>query len=107
MTRVALRPVAEADLVERTRYYREMGGGDVAARFFDAAISALTAIEEMPGIGTPQIGELIGVPGVRRVGVEGFPCGWYYFARSEQIDVVRLLADRQHLAALLDEDESG
>ncbi|MBA2271286.1 MAG: type II toxin-antitoxin system RelE/ParE family toxin [Chthoniobacterales bacterium] len=105
MTRVALRPLAGADLVERTRYYRDVGGDDVAARFFDAAVSALTAIEKMPGIGTPQIAELIGVPGVRRVGVEGFPCGWYYFERSEQIDVVRLLADRQHLAAILDEDD--
>jgi len=35
--------------------------------------------------------------------VTAFPCGWYYFARPDHLDVVRLLADTQELAAALDE----
>lgn len=107
MKPVALRPLAEADLVQRSRYYGTEGGDDVVARFFDAAIDALTSIGEMPGVGSPAIGHLTGVPGLRRIGVEGFPCGWYYFERSDEIDVVRLLADRQNITALLGESESG
>ncbi len=41
MTRSTLRPQAEVDLVERTHYYRDEGGSDLAARFFDTAMTAL------------------------------------------------------------------
>lgn len=102
-----LRPLAEADLVERARHYLGAGGSELGTRFFDAAIAALRSIEEAPGIGSPRIGELIGVPEVRRVGVHGFPCGWLYVERPQVLDVVRLLADRQEVAVLLglDADE--
>jgi toxin ParE1/3/4 len=88
-----LRPRAEADLVERSRYYAAEAGHDVAERFFDAAISALRAVERMPGTGTPRVGELCDIPGLRMRRVEGFPCGWYYFVHRDHLDVVRLLAD--------------
>ncbi|MGK2948180.1 MAG: type II toxin-antitoxin system RelE/ParE family toxin [Acidimicrobiales bacterium] len=104
MKPAALRPLAEADLVERTRHYRGAGGSELGTRFFDGAIAALRAIEGTPGIGSPRIGELIGVPEVRRIGVDGFPCGWLYIERPHVLDVVRLLADRQDVAVLLDMD---
>lgn len=99
-----LRPLAEEDLIEQTQHCRRAGGTDVAARFFDAAIGALRSIEAAPGIGSPRIGELIGVPEVRRVGVTGFRCGWLYLERADALDVVRLLADRQDVAVLLEMD---
>lgn len=99
-----LRPLAETDLVERTRHYRGAGGSELGTRFFDAAIAALRSIEEAPGIGSPKIGELIGVPEVRRMAVHGFPCGWLYIERPHILDVVRLLADRQEVAVLLEMD---
>ena len=49
MTPAWLRPHAEADLVERSRYYTAEAGDEVAEQFFDAAIAALRAIERMPG----------------------------------------------------------
>jgi toxin ParE1/3/4 len=101
----ALRPLAEDDLVERTRYYRRAGGSELAERFFDAAIAALRLVEESPGVGSPRVGELIGLPGLRRIGVEGFPFGWLYLERPELLDVLRLVADRQDLAAALGEPE--
>lgn len=96
-----LRPLAEDDLVSRTHHYREAGGADLAGRFFDAAIAALRSIEEMPAMGSPTIGELIGIDGLHRIGIRGFPCGWIYLERSEGLDVVRMLADRQDLEFLL------
>jgi toxin ParE1/3/4 len=104
MTPAWLRPAAEADLVERTRYYALQAGNDVAARFFDSAIAALHALERMPGTGSPRIGELCGIPGLRVRRVEGFPCGWFYFDRVDHVDVVRLLADAQDIAAILEAD---
>ena len=75
------RPLAEQDLVERTRYYATAEGADLAERFFTAAVEAVRSVEDMPGIGSPLVGERIGIPELRRVGVEGFPCGWFYVER--------------------------
>lgn len=95
------RPLAEQDLVERTRYYADAEGADLGARFFTAAVDAVRSVEVMPGIGSLLIGERVGIPELRRVGVEGFPCGWFYFERSDHLDVVRLLADKQDVDDLL------
>jgi toxin ParE1/3/4 len=104
VTSTHLRPRAEADLVERTRYYRREGG-ELGRRFFDAAVAALDAIARMPGAGTPRVGELCEIPGLRYRRVAGFPCGWFYFIADDGVDVVRLLADAQNLPAILADTE--
>lgn len=105
MTATRLRPLAEADLVERTRHYRSEGGDQLGERFFGAAIKALDAIGRMPGAGSPRMGELCGVPGLRFRSVTDFPCGWFYFIADDHIDVVRLLAEAQDLPAVLGDTE--
>ncbi|MDC3402376.1 type II toxin-antitoxin system RelE/ParE family toxin [bacterium] len=101
MTRPILRPQAEVDLVERSRYYRDEGGSDLGERLFDAAITALDAIGRMPGAGSPRVGEVCGIDGLRVRRIANFPCGWFYFAGGDRIDVVRLLADAQDIAAVI------
>lgn len=101
MTIARLRPLAETDLVERTRYYRTEGGTELGSRFFDAAVASLRAIDKMPGAGSPRPGELCDIPGLRVRRIEGFPVGWFYFVRSDHADVVRLLADAQNLPVIL------
>lgn len=105
MTTTRLRPLAEADLVERTRFYGRAGGDELGGRFFDAAIAALHAIGRMPGAGSPRIGELCGVPGLRFRRVIGSPSGWYYFIAAAHVDVVRLLADAQDLSSIFADNE--
>jgi toxin ParE1/3/4 len=101
VTVALLRPLAEADLVERTHYYRREGGDSLGERFFDAAVAAVDAITLMPGAGSPRAGELCGIPGLRVRRVAGFPCGWFYFVADNHVDIVRLLADAQDLPAIL------
>ena len=86
MTRPILRPQAEDDL---------------GARFFNTAIGALAAIGRMPGAGSPQVGDVCGIDGLRVRRMLGFPCGWFYFVHGGRVDVVRLLADAQEIAAVL------
>jgi toxin ParE1/3/4 len=105
VTATHLRPRAELDLVERTRYYRREGGDELGRRFFDAAVAALDAIGRMPGAGTPRVSEVVDVPGLRYRRVAGFPCGWFYFVADDGVDVVRLLADAQNLPAILADTE--
>lgn len=101
MTTAILRPLAEADLIARTRFYRAEGGDLLGERFFDAAVVALAALARMPGAGSPNIGEICGVPGLRVRRVVRFPCGWFYFIADDHVDVVRLLADAQDLPTIL------
>jgi toxin ParE1/3/4 len=101
VTTARLRPQAETDLVERTRYYRAEGGDELGSRFFDAAIASLGRIEKMPGAGSPRVGELCDIPGLRVRRILGFSVGWFYFAHRDHVDVVRLLADAQDLPAYL------
>jgi toxin ParE1/3/4 len=105
VTIVRLRPLAEIDLVERTRYYRHEGGDELGARFFDTAIAALRAIERMPGAGSPLVGELCDIPSLRVRRIPGFPCGWFYFVGSDHVDAVRLLAHAQDLPSIVAEIE--
>jgi toxin ParE1/3/4 len=105
VTTTRLRPLAEADLVERTRYYRREGGDDPGRCFFDSAVATLTAIGRIPCAGSPRLGELCGIPGLRFRRIAGFPCGWFYFVATDHVDVVRLLAEAQDLAAILADTE--
>lgn len=59
----------------------------------------------MPGTGSPRLGELCDVPGLGVRRVEGFGCRWFYFVGVDRLDVVRLLADAQDLAAILSQLE--
>ncbi|MDA3038989.1 MAG: type II toxin-antitoxin system RelE/ParE family toxin [Actinomycetota bacterium] len=101
MTSARLRPLAQSDLIERTRYYRSNAGDETGERFFDAAVSTLETIESMPGVGSLLLGELSDIPGLRSYRIAGFPCGWFYFERDEYVDVIRLLSYAQDLPALL------
>jgi toxin ParE1/3/4 len=88
-----LRPQAETDLVTAARHYAKEGG---------AALKALEPVERMPAIGSPRLGQLCDIPGLRAWRVEGFPMQWFYFEASDHLDVVRLLGDRQDIAGILE-----
>ena len=64
-------------------------------------MTALNAIGRMPGAGSPRVGELCGIDGLRVRRIPYFPCGWFYFTSGDRVDVVRLLADAQDTAAVL------
>lgn len=71
---------------------------------FDAALGALETIQNEPGIGSPRIGQLCDIPGLRSWRVSGFPAQWFYFETDSHLDVVRLLGDRQDIAAILTDE---
>ena len=96
-----LRPLAEDDLVDAAHHYAQAGGVALAERMFDAALAALKPIQRMPAMGTPRLGLLCEVPGLRSRRVRDFPMQWLYFEAEHHLDVVRLLGDRQDIAAIL------
>ena len=97
--------MAEQDLVEATRHCAREGGAALAERMFDAALAALKPIQRMPAMGSPRLGQLCEIPGLRSWRVTGFPMQWFYFDAEDHLDVVRLLGDRQDIAAVLGADD--
>ena len=97
--------MAEQDLVEATRHYAHAGGAALAERMFDADLAALKPIQRMPAMGSPRLGQLCEIPGLRSWRVTGFPMQWFYFDAEDHLDVVRLLSDRQDIAAVLGADD--
>ena len=106
MKPAVLRPAAERDLIDVTRWYSGQGGLALGAKAFDAAHAALQPIARMPALGSPILGNEYGLPGLRQWRVGGFPMSWYYFERDGHLDVVRLLGDRQDAGAILADDAS-
>ena len=74
-------------------------------RMFDAAIAALEPIERMPSMGSPRLGQMCDIPGLRSWRVAGFPMQWLYFEAPDHLDVVRFVAglvgQRQDILAIL------
>ena len=104
MKPAVLRPQALRDQQGEVRYYRKEGGTRVAVKVAKATTAALDQIELDPGIGSPTLGKLIGIPGLRTWRVSKFPLLWCYFELVEHQDVVRLLGERQDIAAILGDE---
>lgn len=104
MKPAVLRPQALRDQQGEIRYYRKEGGSRVAVKMANATNAALDQIELDPGIGSPTLGKLLGIPGLQTWRVAKFPLLWCYFERGDHLDVVRLLGERQNLAAILGDE---
>jgi toxin ParE1/3/4 len=99
--RAVLRPQANRDQRVEVRSYRQEAGAKVAVSLVTAANAALDQIELDPGMGSPVLGTTLAIQGLRTWRVSKFPLVWVYFERHDHLDVVRLLGERQDVAALL------
>lgn len=106
MKPAVLRPQPLRDQQGEVRCHRQQGGTRVAVKLAHATHAALKQIERDPGIGSPTLGKLLGVPGLRTWRVAKFLLLWCCFERANQLDVVRLLGERLNMAAILG-DEFG
>ena len=102
-----LRPQALRDRLVEVRYYRKEAGTKVAVRLVKPTNTALDQIELDPRIGSPVLGKILGIPGLRTLRVSKFPLLWFYFERDDHLDVVRMLGERQDVAAILGGESAG
>jgi toxin ParE1/3/4 len=97
-------PQALRDQQGEVRYYRKEGGSRLALKLAKATNAALDQIELDPGNGSPALGERVGIPRLRTWRAAKFPLLWCYFECDDHLDVVRLLGDRQDIAAILGDE---
>ena len=90
-----LRPEAREDRRAEVRYYRQEAGAAVAEKLLEAMAQALEELSRNPSIGSPTLGQLLGIEALRTWRLHGFPLTFWYFERAEHIDVVRLVGQRQ------------
>jgi len=101
-----LRPQALRDQQGEVRYYRKEDGTRLSVKVAKATNEALDQVELKPGMGSPRLGKLLGIPGLRIWRVGKFPLLWCYFERGDHLDVVRLLGECQDIITILG-DEFG
>ena len=101
MKPAVLRPQALRDQQGEVRYYRKEGGTRLALKVAKAMNEALDQVELEPGMGSPRLGKVLGIPGLRTWRVGKYPLLWCYFERGDHLDVVRLLGERQDIIAIL------
>ena len=104
MKPAVLRPQALRDQQGEVRYYRGEGGTRLAMKVAKATNEALDQVELEPGMGSPTLGKLLGIPGLRTWRVAKFPLLWCYLEHGDHLDVVRLLGERQDVAAILGDE---
>ncbi|MBC7484743.1 MAG: type II toxin-antitoxin system RelE/ParE family toxin [Rhizobacter sp.] len=104
MKPAVLRPQALRDQQGEARYYRKEGGTRVAVKVAKATNASLDQIELDPGIGSPTLGKRLAVSGLRTWRVAKLPLLWCYFEHEDHLDVVRLLGERQDIAAILGDE---
>lgn len=106
MKPAALRPQAKHDRQDEVRYYRIKASQQVAKDLVAASRVALEQLQQNPGIGSPRIGQILDIPGLRSWRVPGFPLILFYFEREDCLDVVRLLGERQDILSILESSGS-
>jgi len=99
--RTILLPQARADLRAEILYYRKHASKPIANQLAVSADNALQHLQQNPGMGSPRIGQLLDIHGLRSWRVSGFPLIWFYFERENCLDVVRLLGERQDVLSIL------
>ena len=79
MKRCVLRPLARQDRRNEVRYYRDEAGAGVATMLVAALKKALQTLQQQPAIGSPVLGQQLGIPHMRTWLVDGFPLAFWYF----------------------------
>ncbi len=98
---VVRRAQASADITAAVTHYLGEADANLADRFIDEVESAIGAIAEAPGTGSPRFGDMLQLPGLRSRRVAGFPFLIFYVEADRRIEVWRVLHERRDLAGTL------
>ena len=95
------RAKAREDIHLAVEHYADEAGADVVFSFIDALEQAYTFIGEMPAAGSPRRSHELNLPGLRAIGLKGFPWLVFYLEFETHVDVWRVLHARRDMPAWL------
>jgi toxin ParE1/3/4 len=99
-----LRPKARQDLRHELAYCRGEGSKRVAQQLRAEAEKSLGLLMQNPGLGSPTLGNALEMEILRTWRLSGFPLLWLYIEHPGYLDVVRLLGQRQEVAAIFGDE---
>jgi len=103
---VVPRAKARTDAELAVEYYLDEAGADVAFSFIEALEHAYTFIGQMPAAGSPRWSHELNLPGLKSIGLKGFPWLVFYLEFETHVDVWRVLhAKRDMPVWLADADD--
>ena len=76
-------------------YHQREAGSAVARKLTTSLRQAERRLSMQPGLGSPRIGQVLEVEGLRAWLIDGFSMSLWYFERADHVEVVRLVAHRQ------------
>ena len=97
-----LRRAARSDVTAIFEYYLANGGADIALKFSLAVETTVARILTRPSIGSPYPG-LIGLPGLRKFPIKGFPHLAFYLQTPTGPEVVRVAHMSRDIPSTLQE----
>ncbi|AMK21514.1 MULTISPECIES: type II toxin-antitoxin system RelE/ParE family toxin [unclassified Sphingobium] len=95
------RAKARADVDLAVEHYAAEAGADVAFSFIDALEQAYIFMGEMPAAGSPRWSHELNLPGLRTIGLKGFPWLAFYLELETHVDVWRVLHAKRDMPAWL------
>lgn len=98
---VVLREKASDDVDGIVAYYLSEAGGEVALQFIDVLEEAIGKLGRHPLIGSLRYSYELDLPELRSWSIRGFPYVVFYVARSDVVDVWRVLHAKRDLPAWL------
>lgn len=99
------RAKARADVELAVAYYADEAGADVALGFINALEQAYSFIADTPGAGSPRWSHELNLPGLRSLGLKGFPWLIFYLELHSHVDVWRVLHAKRDMPAWLIDEE--
>ncbi|MGB0670336.1 MAG: type II toxin-antitoxin system RelE/ParE family toxin [Rhodospirillales bacterium] len=98
---VRLRQLAEQDIQQTIRHYKETAGDDVAHDFIDELADALERAAAFPATGSQRYALDLDLPGLRFLPLGRFPQLIFYIEHQDFIDVWRVLHGLRDLPSSL------
>ncbi len=98
---VVRRERATADITAAVDYYLDVAGTAVALNLVSAAEQAIDETSGTPALGSPRLGNVLEIAGLRSRRTDGFPCLIFYWEAEDRIEVWRVLHDRRDIGATL------
>ena len=98
---VRLLDLAESDVETILSHYAEAGGSALEIRFIADLDVAAALLGEHPALGSLRWSGDVGIPGLRHWMLEHFPYLVVYVARTDVIDVLRVLHARRDIPSAL------
>jgi toxin ParE1/3/4 len=102
---VVTRHLADEDIDRAFEYYLREAGPDIAVAFIDELERSTSHLSRFPLSGSPHLGHVLNIPGIRQWPLQRFPYSIVYIDTEYSVEIWRVLHGKMDMSELMTEDE--